>query len=227
MAPSFSNNRLNCVGDKPHLLYLNKKFANRDINVILTSCNVREGNGTRARGRMVLQDDNVNYISTNVKLFQLLFVSYPMVGTGLGLLSPQTSSCALLRRWFHSTMVNGLQLVLYFYAVSSSYHWRIQFLLTVQFIERPIPLGNVFKRLHLPKEIYSSHDWLNKWNEKPFSVDNVSVFGMLTDSMHRLCKSLWFLRKSWYSIDVNIDLNHLWVFYLWDKTSVVSKVHQK
>ena len=88
LVPNCSNNRLDCVGDKPYLLYLNKNFANRGISVLLTSCNVIEGNGTRARGRMVLHDDSVSYMSTNVKLLQLL-----KTDTNLPICAPTTQQC--------------------------------------------------------------------------------------------------------------------------------------
>ena len=60
------------VGDEPYVSYLNKNFANRGINIIFTTgCIAIKENKAILKDRMALQDDSIDCISTNVKVFQL------------------------------------------------------------------------------------------------------------------------------------------------------------
>ena len=69
LVPNLSNGSVACVGDKPYLSYLNE---NHGINLIFTlGCTVIKYYDTRVQGRMSLQHLSVNYLPSNVKLFQL------------------------------------------------------------------------------------------------------------------------------------------------------------
>ena len=72
LVPSVSNASMGCVDDQPYISYLNKYFVNRGINVIFTTrCGVIKEYEARVADIMRLQGDNVHYMSTYLKVFQL------------------------------------------------------------------------------------------------------------------------------------------------------------